>query len=604
MRAVLVLIALVAALSPAARAQEARAHAMLSSEQAIVGDAITLEIIVEGAEPDSPPSLPPMEGVDVQALPSQNQSSQSIEIFNGRRTERKSVRHSFPFRLTPRRAGDFEIPSVEVVVGGRRLRSAPVRFSARPPTENADFKVVLQPAKTEAWVGEPIPLRVTWYLGGSVSSFGFSNPSAGGAIELAAGPDPRIKSPHADPYTFVEFPFLGLNCVGVRGMGQLGERTFTTLTFDVILIPRQAGALTFGPLTLAFDVPSPSRGRRDDLFSSFLATPTRRMVIPSNEVGLAVRELPSQGRPAGFDGLVGEFSIEASASTPSVSVGDPIELTVRIRGPEPLDDARAPRLEADERFASGFRLSNEGWSRLTPSPDGTRDYRTTIRAATDAVTEIPPLRLPYFDSNRGEYRVARSAAIPLEVRPTRQLTSADAVSGSAAPAGSPRAMLGPGPGGLHANTESPSALVDRGQPGEGPLIGAGLVAAIVLPPALCSAAALARAQARRLDTRRHRRSRALARARRILAATPDAGRAAAAVRGYIGAAFGRDAASVTSHDCSRLLAPMAPDAAAVLREALAKGEHVRYGGADATTDPARILESIRRVEQSLKGVEA
>ena len=153
-----------------------------------------------------------------------------------------------------------------------------------------------------------------------------------------------------------------------------------------------------------------------------------RSISRSQPVTLNVRPLPTQGRPANFTGLVGQFSIDASAQPTQVSVGDPIDLRVRITGPEPLDRLLAPDLARDPAFAGPFRLSADGLRLDSSQNSGSRTYSTTLRATSDRVTRVPPVELAYFDTRAGEYRVARSQPIPLTVRPTRQVTAGDAIT--------------------------------------------------------------------------------------------------------------------------------------------------------------------------------
>ncbi len=43
------------------------------------------------------------------------------------------------------------------------------------------------------------------------------------------------------------------------------------------------------------------------------------------------------------------------------------------------------------------------------------------------MTSIPPVSIPCFDPEQGQYRRAASAAIPVQIRPTTEVTAADAV---------------------------------------------------------------------------------------------------------------------------------------------------------------------------------
>src|SRR5690606_9387310 len=91
-------------------------------------------------------------------------------------------------------------------------------------------------------------------------------------------------------------------------------------------------------------------------------TRTQRVVIASDPVTLEVRPLPAEGRPAGFNGLVGRYDLSVTADRERASVGDPIGLSLRIRGPEPMSGAAPPSLEAPH-LTGDFRVDSEGWRR-------------------------------------------------------------------------------------------------------------------------------------------------------------------------------------------------------------------------------------------------
>ena len=83
---------------------------------------------------------------------------------------------------------------------------------------------------------------------------------------------------------------------------------------------------------------------------------TRKLVVPSNELNLEVLPLP-EPRPPSFTGLVGAYSIETAAAPTEVNVGDPITLTIRIRGPEPLENIPAPALHTQQSLVEDFKVS-------------------------------------------------------------------------------------------------------------------------------------------------------------------------------------------------------------------------------------------------------
>ena len=117
---------------------------------------------------------------------------------------------------------------------------------------------------------------------------------------------------------------------------------------------------------------------------------TRKLVVPSNELDLDVVPLP-EPRPPSFTGLVGAYSIETAAAPTAVNVGDPITLTIRIRGPEPLDTIPAPALQTQRSLIADFKVSDESAAPVVQ--DGSAVFTQTVRALNDQVTANPAARL-------------------------------------------------------------------------------------------------------------------------------------------------------------------------------------------------------------------
>jgi hypothetical protein len=114
----------------------------------------------------------------------------------------------------------------------------------------------------------------------------------------------------------------------------------------------------------------------------------------------------------------------AGALPTEVRVGDPITLTVQVTGPGYADNIELPSLHRQAALAREFKIPDE----MAPGKveGSTKTFTQTIRAKHSNVQVIPSIELPYFDTERGEYAVARTEAIPLKVSTTRIITVTDA----------------------------------------------------------------------------------------------------------------------------------------------------------------------------------
>jgi hypothetical protein len=338
---------------------------------------------------------------------------------------------------------------------------------------------------------------------------------------------------------------------------------------ELVITPRKSGKVTIGPYRVAFDEIVGQRAR------SFFDSPfddlsqTRRAVVASNPLTLDVKVLPEEGRPADFNGLIGVYSVETTSPTTQANVGDPIPLSLTIRGPEPLTSLKAPTLESQPQFMSKFKAAPEGWETGGGTDDsgtsGKRMFTTTIRPKSDDVTEIPEIRLPYFDTATGKYEVARSKPLSLKVRPSKEITLADAVrpgAVAAAPlpvASAAQAKLTDAPAGLGANTETTDALINQRVSMltmiQSP---AGLVFVAVPPIAMACSGILA-IRRRTRDPLVAARRAALNAAARELANAKSLGEVTSALRSALSPFVGITDSSVTSQDIAQTHAKGLPE---------------------------------------------
>lgn len=574
-----------------ARAQGFRVTAEAHSERVTLGDSTLLRITVSGTTAPRRPELPAMDGLIGEYF--DESTSTSVQIINGRRTD--SIERTYRFRITPTREGALRIPPVIVRAGGEERATPAIWIVALEPGAHPDYALKVMGPERAVYVGEPVVVTLRWYLGGQFRGPSFAMLDGPRGYVLSPGPDPRRGRSNIDARQFAEFTFLGQPTVGQWGSGLLGERTVQTFEFAVVLTPTSPGMLTFGPVHIAFDRPVQS-GR--DVFDRTLLQreQTERVVIASEALRMEAKALPREGRPANFSGLVGRYSLATSAVPRTVHVGDPISLTLRITGPDVMPPIEAPDVSNVEEFAEGFRLSPDGWRAEVDPPMRQRVFTTVIRAASEAVTRIPPIELSFFDPEFGEYRVARSEEIPLAVAATRLVTADDALRASEASAGRKREPLTPGPMGLLANAQGPSVLVDRAGVRRWEWAAAAMLG--IGAPAMFAAAVAA--SRRREPTRHQRRLRGLRRAAAAArTARNDPARIEFALRLAASAILNVPVETVTSHDAARLSGMGFGSAGASLARAIERLEARRFGpdggaGSVPSEEAGQIISDLRR----------
>ena len=348
----------------------------------------------------------------VEFLGGQNNSTRQISIINGRRKEVLNTAYIISWSLTPLKSGTLVIPSVSVNVDGKKYVTRPIKIESKVAEESENLKLLVSFDKDTAYVGEPLLITFTWYIGLNINDFIFTIPFFKDSNFSFI--DPSGTNP--DSSSLVRFPVDGVPVTAVQGKGTLKGNSFTTVTFSKIVIPKTPGNFNIPKSVISVSAQTSRGGRSRDLFSSFFSSVSpeyEQFTVPSNNLTLRVLPLPDLGKPDNFNGYIGELNIETTASPLNVRVGDPITFTMRISGPKNISEWDPPDLQKQYELAANFKMPSEiSAGRI----DGDSVVFTqTIRSLNDSVTQIPALEIPYFDTLKGIYRIARSQPIPITV---------------------------------------------------------------------------------------------------------------------------------------------------------------------------------------------
>lgn len=422
---------------------ELRARAAVRSQQVYLGQHFLLQVQIEGTDSPDPVDMRVLEkDFVVSEAGGGSSNSTSVSIVNGRMTQSVRRGYNLNYRLAARRPGQLQIPPLSISAGGQSATTQPVPLRVLPPQENSDFRLRLGLSESRAFVGQPVVLTVDWFIGRDIGEYGFSMPLlADTRFEVTDPPTP----PARDPDELIGIQLGDRRAQGWTYQGELNGRPCTVLRFQKVLVARQAGSYELPSATVTFAAMQRGgqqrRGVFDDFFGmSLLDTfggrrATETLAIPSNRPRLEVRSLPADGRPARFNGWIGQFELEASASPTAVEVGEPVTLTMTVRGAQLLPSVAFPALDIQPSMARDFKVPQE--MGVGEIKGDVRTFTQTVRARHDAVSAIPPVELPYFEPRLGEYRTARSEPIPITVEPSRIVTAEDIEGGGS---GGPRQL--------------------------------------------------------------------------------------------------------------------------------------------------------------------
>ena len=401
--------------------QDISVNAAVSARELYIGESFYYQIQIRGTDTPVDPELTHIVDFRIESKSGNANNSQSITIINGRRTETISRGYNFTYALTPKRAGQLEIPSVTVPIGGTDYQTPAIMIQVRVPENRSDYTLEQRLSKDVSYIGEPVTLEVVWAWTedrGATKLHQFPLP-----IEAA---DAYVLLPLRDDRGSgtIRLTVNNGEALFTQGVEKRDAGTFTTLSYKRVLIPKTTGTLRIPQAVVSFDGIS-GHERRRDLFSGRTVNVETydKIVISSNTPILWVKELPDAGRPTAFSGLVGTYSISASAVPAEVNVGDPITLRIAVSGSDYLEDVELPDLRNDSQWRQAFKFTADDADGVVE--DDAKVFTHTIRATQQNVTTIPPIALSFFDTEKEAYRVVYSESIPIIVRPTRIVTIDD-----------------------------------------------------------------------------------------------------------------------------------------------------------------------------------
>ena len=276
------------------------------------------------------------------------------------------------------------------------------------------------------WVGETFDVSVQWLLARDVKDYQFSVPLFNvDDVEVAPGP----VTPGNRSVSFsagarqVELP---LSQTTVLEVGNNYER----FSFDARVTLNRAGTVDLPPVRVVAQLRSGTSrdnwGFRRATYGLFRADGEPRR--------LTVRPLPMAGRPPTFvNAIGGGFALDVQASRTVVSVGEPVELTVRLRGDGPLTGLSLPPLDGPGGLpGTHFSVPEGSVAGEVDTETNSKRFVFTVRVKSAEVREIPPIAFSYFDPSAGEYRTVTSEPIALSVRAGELVGVADVVAAPAA----------------------------------------------------------------------------------------------------------------------------------------------------------------------------
>lgn len=375
---------------------------------------VTFTIRVDGAARPAvaTPEAPPTSNLVLQqGAPA---TRQTLSFEDGQ--PKRSV--SFEWTYKPLRAGTARIQPATVRVRGERYTTGEIQVQVVPQSEWDPPQQRVQPhagrstgvaSTTEAAKLGP---RSLFIRGRTSSETAYQNEQVTVEYRLFFRPSVRLRrSRMADAWDAPGFwrEELDVSSRPIPETAWAYGQTYKTIVLKrVALFPTRPGSLQVDPLRIETEAQGAGRAFRGRYESLTLA---------SDPLAVAVQPLPS-GAPAGFDGAVGRFSVEARLARDSVQVGGGSELTVQVRGRGNLPTLSAPGLETPPAVDVYGPEITTNIDREGDEVRGTKTFAYTLVPGAGGRHVLPPIRFAYFNPATRRYETARTDSVVLQASGT------------------------------------------------------------------------------------------------------------------------------------------------------------------------------------------
>ena len=318
---------------------------------------------------------------------------------------------SLTYNLFPQKPGTHTIGPYELDFNGEKIQIPAVTIEVRAPNNNTDtstneviFAKITLPEQPP-YVHQVFNINIgIYFLPG---------------IELTRDFHPLGGFPESG---FVFGPLEELQMVREEVGGQL---------YSVRRFQTHARALTVGTFILqpAFQIGviDPNQRRRQDPFfdNPFFgggpsATPVNVAIPPAS---LTVRAIPAEGRPANFNGAVGQFDFAMDVRPRDLKAGEPITVSLRVQGTGNIATVLPPSYQDTDLFKA-YEARQVGETPDPAAERGAKTFEQVVIPRTDALKELPALQFSFFDPESSQYRTVSAGPFPIVVHPSENGSNA------------------------------------------------------------------------------------------------------------------------------------------------------------------------------------
>ena len=363
-----------------------------------IEDVLRLSIVIQGTQNTPPPELPSLPSFRVAAAG----TSSSTQYINTQRSV--SITHNY--RLTPMKTGTVRIGPARVRINGDTYSTQPITIEIQKSSNNSRTTgkiafVEAELSSKKGYIGEQ--LVYTFRLFHRIDAKNLN-------LQLPFDSKWFHKENLGEPKAYLKI---------INGI------KYHVQELSMAIFPLMEGLITIPSSIIELDLLYKTQNRnRQDPFSQFFNDPffgqrtqVQHKVLRSKSLEVNVLPLP-KGAPKGFKNLIGEFKISSKLGKRNLEVGDTTTLTVTVSG---RGNVKGVTIEEPD-LKNHFKIypDKPEVKQIVDKKQirGEKVFKFALVPLVEGSKTLPQFILPYFDTNKGQYYIAKTQSITLDIKPS------------------------------------------------------------------------------------------------------------------------------------------------------------------------------------------
>jgi len=378
----------------------------VDQKEVSLGESVQMKMTFEGTQKVPAPQIPNEKGMESRYIG----PSTMMSFVNGKMS--RSITHVYV--ITPMQSGNYHLGPFRFNYGGNIYESNDLEIVVTDVISRGSNSAVQRSTlKTEERTGIEDYVFLTMEVGKRKA---YMNERIALTVRLF------VNRFTVRDIQYPEFDHTGFSMDDYSKPRQY-QKIIDGLVYDIIefrtfIFGTRPGVFSIGPTTLDCNLLIKSkRGSRrsafndffqDDFFNGFFGRYEQRPITTeAPKIDISIMPLPDEGKPTDYSGALGDFTLDVSAEPTNVMVGDPITLTMKVKGDGNWATVSVPQLAS----VDGFKLYD-------PQVEGRQQskvFEQVIIPTREEITEIPVINFSFFNTKTGAYETRTQKPIPITV---------------------------------------------------------------------------------------------------------------------------------------------------------------------------------------------